>query len=454
MNQSNKKMEWGTLLSPHRLDKPTAVTELGQVRTPFDQDYDRIIFSHPFRSLQDKTQVFPLPENDFVHNRLTHSLEVSSVGRSLGRAVGEQVLKKNETLAEKGLSPHDFGAVVAAACLAHDIGNPPFGHAGESTISNFFKNDPKGLFFKEKVSKSEWQDLISFEGNAQGFRLLNDPDNKGLQCTAATLATFTKYPRSSGSKKTPGRKSQKKYGYYQSNYPAFQKTAELTGLLPLGEQSWCRHPLAFLVEAADDICYLIIDLEDATRLGLIPFEKTTELLAPIIGSRFDANKLGAIEDSLQKLATLRAMAIHQLIEDCSSVFIQKEEELLTGTFDKALTEQLPYSAALKTISSISIKEIYQSRQVIEREALGLSVLTSLVTCFTEAAFYCIFNREERMPQHGTHFSLLPESIRMKLQRDNISIYQSLRWVLDFISGLTDRSALKMHKLLTGQVSVL
>ena len=453
MNQANKKMDWLSLMSPHRLNQQDAVMKVDPLRTPFDQDYDRIIFSHPFRSLQDKTQVFPLPENDFVHNRLTHSLEVSSVGRSLGRAAGEKVLNKYEHLVEKGLSTHDFGAVVAAACLAHDIGNPPFGHAGESTISNFFKNDPKGQFFKGKVSKNEWQDLIAFEGNAQGFRLLNDPDSKGLQCTAATLASFTKYPRSSVDIKTPGRKSQKKYGYFQSNVSTFQKTAELTGLLPLDGHGWCRHPLAFLVEAADDICYLIIDLEDATRLGLIPFEKTKELLAPIIGSRFDSKKLDTVEDPLQKLATLRAMAIHQLIADCCSVFIQKEEELLTGQFDKALTKQLMYSDTLSMVSSLSVKEIYRSKQVIEREALGLSVLTSLLACFTEAAFYCLFNKEERMPQHSTHFSLLPESVQMKLQRDNISVYQSLRWVLDFISGLTDRSALKLHKLLTGQVSV-
>lgn len=446
-------MSWDHLLSAQRLRATMENKPQTHLRSRFEQDYDRIIFSHPFRSLQDKTQVFPLPEDDFVHNRLTHSLEVSSVGRSLGRTVGEEVLKKNPSLQESGVTPHDFGAIVAAACLAHDIGNPPFGHAGESTISSFFKDSKEGQLFKGLVTPEEWLDLTNFEGNAQGFRLLNDPDNKGLKCTAATLATFTKYPKSSHSERIKGRKSQKKFGYYQSNLSDFQETAALTQLSSLGDNRWCRHPLAFLVEAADDICYLIIDLEDATRLGLVPFDETKKLLARVIGDRFDAKKLNALGDTEQKLATLRALAIHQLIIDCSQLFIEKEAEILSGDFDASLTDQLEYADTIQEITRLSIEKIYQSRQVIQREAMGLAVLKNLLTHFTHATYFIVFEPSRQMAIHKTHFQLLPESTKTKLKRENITVYQGLRWVLDFVSGMTDRSALKMHKLLTGQVSV-
>jgi dGTPase len=454
MEEEKKSMSWESLLCPQRLGKPSLAQSNTNLRTPFDQDYDRIIFSHPFRSLQDKTQVFPLPDSDFVHNRLTHSLEVSSVGRSLGRSVGEAVLEAADGLKHKGFTAHDFGAIVAAACLAHDIGNPPFGHAGESTISSFFSDSKAGQFFRDKVKENEWKDLVSFEGNAQGFRLLNDPDNRGLHCTAATLAAFTKYPRSSNAQKIDGRKSQKKYGFCQSNIREFEDVAALTGLLPLGSESWCRHPLAYLVEAADDICYLIIDLEDATQLGLVSFEQTRTLLASIIGERYSEEKLEQIEGNQQKVATLRAMAIYQLIADCSKIFLQNEADILIGGFDKSLTSQLPYAKTIKEISALSVAQIYQSRQVIEREALGLSVLSSLTASFTQAMYYSVFDKKNKMPIHETHYRLLPNAVKNKLDRADITLYQSLQWVLDFISGLTDRSAIRMHKLLTGQVSVL
>jgi dGTPase len=232
-------MNWNTLLSPQRfIDKKPAVSS--PVRSRFEQDFDRIIFSHPFRKLQDKTQVFPLPEDDFVHNRLTHSLEVSCVGRSLGKEVGVVLSQRHSNVIAA-----DVGAIVAAAALAHDLGNPPFGHSGEDAISSFFLHQPNGVAFQNLVSREEWMDLSNFEGNAQGFRILNREGSDGLRLTLATLAAFTKYPRSSSAQKIPERKSQKKYGFTQSEKGIFQQLSERMGLVSLENDNWCRHPLAF-----------------------------------------------------------------------------------------------------------------------------------------------------------------------------------------------------------------
>ena len=300
-------MNWETLLSPQRKGKKGDISSAPS-RSAFEQDYDRIIFSHPFRRLQDKTQVHPLPEHDFVHTRLTHSLEVSSVGRSLGKKAGEVILGRHPELQER-LSLFDFGAVVAAAALAHDLGNPPFGHAGEDSISDFFKHNPAGQSWRTLVTPSQWEDLVRFEGNAQGFRLLNK-DQYGLRLTYACLGAFTKYPCPAMlSERDPARKSQKKFGYFQSEAAFFREVAHHLGLHPLAEDAWCRHPLAFLVEAADDICYSIIDLEDACRLGLVSFDETVELLAGILGDRLNRTKLAASEDLNEKLGVLRSLAI-------------------------------------------------------------------------------------------------------------------------------------------------
>ncbi|MCL4144262.1 UNVERIFIED_CONTAM: hypothetical protein GTU68_063120 [Idotea baltica] len=250
-------MNWKQLLSEQRAGENKSERK-GQ-RSKFEQDYDRIIFSHPFRMLQDKTQVFPLPKQDFVHTRLTHSLEVASVGRSLGKLAGEQILDKHPEIKEDGYTSMDFGAIVSAASLMHDMGNPPFGHAGESAISGYFQKNQTEEVIRPKVSDKEWSDLINFEGNAQGFRLVNKQNYQGLKLTYATLGAFTKYPCESDlSNRDSQRKSQKKYGFLQSNKSVFEELVLEMDLVNLGNQTdavWCRHPLAFLVEAADDICY-------------------------------------------------------------------------------------------------------------------------------------------------------------------------------------------------------
>ncbi|MEQ8553541.1 MAG: deoxyguanosinetriphosphate triphosphohydrolase [Cyclobacteriaceae bacterium] len=441
-------MNWTQLLSTKRFgDKE--VKPNSETRSRFDQDFDRLIFSHPFRKLQDKTQVFPLPEDDFVHTRLTHSLEVSSVGRSLGRAAGEFLLQKHPTLLEEGFTIHDFGSIVGAACLAHDLGNPPFGHSGESAISAFFLNHPDGQFFQQLVAEKEWEDLTNFEGNAQGFRIMNDEKEGGLALTFATLGAFTKYPKTSSAPAVRGRKSQKKYGVYRSNFKQFNLMATDMGLVELGEEAWCRHPLAFLLEAADDICYNIIDLEDGCRLGLVSFEKTKELLAAIIGEKFNEAKLLKIEDQNNKLGMLRALAIGQLIAECIEVFKANENAMLAGEFDQALTDIIPSADALNKISILSIDKIYRSKQVLEREAGGFEVIEQLMNTFAQAVYFKFFEKSLFNPRQRSIYLLMDPSIRLRLEKPDLSVYERLMIVSDFIALLTDSYAIKLYKILNG-----
>ena len=411
-------------------------------RSAFEQDLDRIIFSHPFRRLQDKTQVHPLPEHDFVHTRLTHSLEVSSVGRSLGKRVGEVILQRHSELKEN-FSLFDFGAVVAAASLAHDLGNPPFGHAGEDALSDFFVENPS---FLEKVSKPEWADLIKFEGNAQGFRILNQ-QQYGLNLTAATLGTFTKYPCSSYfPARDKSRKSQKKYGFFHSEEQIFREIAGSLGLIPTGDSAWCRHPLAFLVEAADDICYSIIDLEDGCRLGLVTFEDTVELLAPILREKLDRSKLSRDDGLNRKLGTLRAMSIGELIDACKVVFLDNEQSILDGRFDTALADLTQFREALKVISDISIQKIYHARQVVEIEAAGHEVLPGLLREFITSGN--LLRQKGRSRKYSNLSLLFPPEMRHAIEQSDKE-YTMLRLIVDFVSGLTDKHALTMFRKIKG-----
>ncbi len=437
-------MNWSQLLSSQRLDQKTDATEPS--RSAFEQDYDRIIFSHPFRRLQDKTQVHPLPEHDFVHTRLTHSLEVSSVGRSLGKRVGEVILQRHPEL-QKDFSLFDFGAIVAAASLAHDLGNPPFGHAGEDALSDFFLHHPQGQVFEKQVSTEEWNDLIKFEGNAQGFRLLNKKEY-GLKLTAATLGAFTKYPCPAYfPQRDKKRKSQKKFGFFQTEVVHFQKVANSLGLLQQNENNWCRHPLAFLVEAADDICYSIIDLEDGCRMGLVSVEETVKLMASILGEQFNAEKLKKHIGLNEKLGVLRALVIGKLVEECTNVFLDHEQAILDGTFDHALTDVCPSKTALENISRISIEKIYRSRNVVEIEAAGHEVLPGLLNEFIQAGFHLVTKTPSR--KYANLALLFPEDVRWAIEQDQNSNYNVLRHVIDFVSGLTDRHALSMYRKIKG-----
>ncbi len=442
-------MNWIQLLSDQRPGEK--LKERNTQRSKFEQDYDRIIFSHPFRMLQDKTQVFPLPKQDFVHTRLTHSLEVASVGRSLGKLVGEKILTRHPEVGEKEFSSSDFGAIVSAASLMHDMGNPPFGHAGENAMSEFFKRQCNVDLIKPETTEKEWADLTNFEGNAQGFRLVNKQNYQGLKLTFATLGAFTKYPRESKLDfLDKERKSQKKYGFLQSNKTIFVELAHAMGLVKLGsntDEAWCRHPLAFLVEAADDICYNIIDLEDGTNLDLVSMEETKSLLVEIIGDGFQEEKFNKIQSKKEQVSVLRAMAISELIRQCVRKFIEKEEELLHGSFDKALTGQIEAAAVLEKIQSISFEKIYKSKPVIEREIAGFEVLNGLMETFVPVVV-SLKSTNKMSWHHSSLLSLLPVDFFVEIKNSE-TVYESLLALLDFISGLTDSSALSIFRNIKG-----
>ena len=438
-------MDWSQLLSPARLgSQKTGHAE--QSRSAFEQDYDRIIFAHPFRRLQDKTQVHPLPEHDFVHTRLTHSLEVSTVGRSLGKKAGEIILQRYPDLNGK-ISLFDFGAIVAAASLAHDLGNPPFGHAGEDAISDFFLHHAVGQNFQSQVNEGQWADLIKFEGNAQGFRILNKTEY-GLKLTYAALGAFTKYPCPAFfPQRDKTRKSQRKFGFFESEREIFAEVAAQLGLISRQKNVWCRHPLAFLVEAADDICYSIIDLEDGCRLGLVSFEETVDLLSPILKEKLNRDKLMKDTSLNEKLGVLRAMAIGELIDATTAVFLDHEKEILAGNFDKALTDLCDFKEELKRIGQVSASKIYHARHVVEIEAAGHEVLPGLLEEFILAGLHLMKNSASRKYQNlGL---LLPEEIRKQIEQRPDDIYYLLRNIIDFISGMTDRHALSLFRKIKG-----
>ncbi|HYI77043.1 MAG TPA: deoxyguanosinetriphosphate triphosphohydrolase [Chryseolinea sp.] len=438
-------MNWNTLLSSQRSGQKALASE--QYRSAFEQDYDRIIFSHPFRRLQDKTQVHPLPEQDFVHTRLTHSLEVSSVGRSLGKRVGEVILQRYPEL-QKDLSLFDFGAIVAAASLTHDLGNPPFGHAGEDAISDFFAHHRNGQFFMDKVDAESWADLIKFEGNAQGFRILNK-NQFGLKLTFATLGAFTKYPCPSY---FPSRdklqRSQKKYGFFQTEMPRFMEVASALGLDMVKPGVWKRHPLAFLVEAADDICYSIIDLEDGCSLGLVSYNDAKVLFESVITkSKSKLGKLESIGGQAERIGYLRALAIADLMDECSALFLEYEKNILNGTFDQALCEVCASRDSLKQIITISIEKIYRARSVVEIEAAGHEVIPGLLDEFTQAGVHLIEQKVSR--KYGNLQKLLPPEIAANIKSNPGNYYRMLRDIVDFISGMTDRHAISLYRKIKG-----
>jgi dGTPase len=333
-------MHWEQLLSLKRQGDTgkRLRSEQDDTRLGFEVDYDRIIFSAAFRSLQDKTQVIPLSKTDFVHTRLTHSLEVSVVGRSIGRLVGKKIIEKYPYLKEiHGFHMNDFGAIVAAACLAHDIGNPPFGHSGEKAIGEYFKTG-NGQQYKNQLAEKEWQDLIDFEGNANGFSVLtgNRPGNEGgLRISYATLGAFMKYPKESLPKKPTTAIADKKYGFFQQDKAFFKEVAEELGLISnkTGDNiGFERHPLAYLVEAADDICYTIIDFEDGINLGLVNEDFALEYLIKLVKDSIDVFKYNSLQTKEDRISYLRALAIGSLINDAVRIFIENEESILKGQF--------------------------------------------------------------------------------------------------------------------------
>jgi dGTPase len=446
-------MHWEQLLSLKRQGDTSKRLrrEQDETRLGFEVDYDRIIFSSAFRSLQDKTQVIPLSKTDFVHTRLTHSLEVSVVGRSLGRLVGKRIIEKHPHLHDvHGFHMNDFGAIVAAAALAHDIGNPPFGHSGEKAIGEYFKTGA-GQQYKEQLTAKQWQDLIDFEGNANGFNLLTASRpgiEGGLRISYATLGAFMKYPKESLPKKPTPNIADKKYGFFQSDVASFQDIAKDMGMIPNksgGDIGYERHPLAYLVEAADDICYTIIDFEDGINLGLISEDYALEYLIKLVKDNVQVEKYKTLATKEDRISYLRALAIGTLINDAVNVFIDNEEAILAGNYPYALTDKGNYTAQMNDIIKISIKNIYQSREVIEKEVIGYRIINTLLDTFCTAYNNKFEGAESNYDK--LILKLLPE----KFVTEKMDIYERLLHICHFVSTLTDGKALLLYNTITAGV---
>ena len=443
-------MNWEQLLSLKRQgDKSKRLRkEQDDTRLGFEVDYDRIIFSAAFRSLQDKTQVIPLSKTDFVHTRLTHSLEVSVVGRSLGRLVGKKIIEKYPHLQEiHGYQPNDFGAIVAAASLAHDIGNPPFGHSGEKAIGEYFSIG-KGQKFKEQLHEKQWQDLVDFEGNANGFSVLTATRpgvSGGLRLTYAVLGAFMKYPKESLPKKPTNNIADKKYGFFQTDKIFFQDVASELGMISNksgNDIGYERHPLAYLVEAADDICYTIIDFEDGINLGLVSEDFALEYLIKLVKDSIDSKKYNELITKEDRISYLRALAIGSLINDAVRVFIENELEILNGNFHFSLMDKSKYKAQMDDIIKLSVKNIYQSREVIEKELTGYQIINNLLDKFITA-----FNNKH--DDKTTNFDeLLLKILPEKYHQEKGNLYERLLHICHFISMLTDGNALLYNKIIS------
>jgi len=436
-------MNWEQLLSLKRQGDTSKRLRLEQdeTRIGFEVDYDRIIFSSSFRSLQDKTQVIPFSKKSFVHTRLTHSLEVSVVGRSLGRKTGKIIIEKYPHLKETyGFQSNDFGAIVAAASLAHDIGNPPFGHSGEMAIGDYFKNG-NGSNFKNQLNPQQYQDLCDFEGNANGFKIVSE--NKtgipgGLRLSYATLGAFTKYPKGSIPIKPSLHIKDKKFGFFESQNEFFNNVALELGLNQ-SNGNFFRHPLAFLVEAADDICYTLIDFEDGINLGWISEEFALEYLIRLVKGSIDTKKYNALEHKSDRVAYLRALSVNTLINDAVDIFIKNEEALLNGEYPKSILENSVFKAQMKDIIDISIEKVYKSEEVIEKELKGYQVIHHLLNVFVKAAVNNQQNKTTAFDELA--LACIPKSYIHK----EGDLYTQLLDISCFIASLTDGKALEWYK---------
>ncbi len=456
-------MQWNSLYSAMRSgDTEQKKISSDQIRTSFQRDYDRIIFSSAFRRLQNKTQVFPLPGSVFVHNRLTHSLEVASVGRSLGKAVGEAITEKyiDETEEFHEFYKYELASVIAAACLAHDIGNPPFGHSGEDAIRTFFtelEGADKELIH-EQLTTNQRLDFERFEGNSNALRVLTNNFNEvvtgGYNLTYTTLASIIKYPCSSeeGFNKSTGQIATKKSGYFDSEQQIFNAIANTLGIPkhPDFGTVYARHPFVFLTEAADDICYRIIDMEDAHRLHIVSIQQIEDLFYPFFeeGEGYNSlsyvkKKVGQIIDANQKVQYIRARWIGLMIEKLSKAFMDNEEALLSGTLQHDLMKCLPEQEQklIDAINDFSVKYIYNYRSVVEIEIAGYNVIGGLLKEMVKGVLY------PKEPKSKKILKLVSTQFPVSGEPDKL--YHDIQSVVDFISGMTDLYAIDLYRKITG-----
>jgi len=444
-------MDWKKLLSHQRLGK-TKTTEIIPGRSTFQQDFDRISFSSAFRRLQDKAQVFPLAENDYVRTRLTHSMEVACVGRSLGTGAGVYIC---DNYKPDNIQPSDIGAIVAAASLAHDIGNPPMGHSGEETIRDWFCHSEIGQSMKREMTVKEQADIVNYEGNAQGFRVLAKlemPDNDGgMQLTCATLAAFSKYPIEAIDIDKSAGVGSKKFNFFQDDRDLFAQVAANTGLRKLTgkKHAWSRHPLVFLVEAADDISYRIVDFEDGHKLGIISYKEIEELFMNVINKPELKKDIDKLKDPIRKVEFMRAKAIGKLIGEVIESFIKNHDQILAGEFNQPLVESIPSTEALKIIEQRSVDDIYTYQRAVEIEAAGFELTEGLLNTFAAAINnYAEAKLKNEKPSYRSQkmLQLIPEKYR-NVNPD--SSYLRLLNLLDFISSMTDSYAVALYKKIKG-----
>lgn len=434
-------MNWNQLICDKRLGMEEFHDDRHHTRSDFQRDYDRLIFSSPFRRLQNKTQVFPLPGSIFVHNRLTHSLEVSSVGRSMGNEIALRLRDKYASVSwtQKLDCLRD---IVAAACLCHDLGNPPFGHSGEKTISTYF-SEGNGQALKEQVGNREWADLINFEGNANSFRLLTHRfkgrRNGGMAMTYSSLASIVKYPYSSLHAGEKG-----KFGFFSSEEEIFRRVATQLGMPETDSGKFARHPLVYVTEAADDICYQIMDLEDAHKLKIIGLQEVVELLFGFFGST-DKERMqrmmNHLDDPNEKIAYLRSNAIGAMVVDCADVFSKNEETILAGEFRGTLVDNMNprLKDAYAKCSATAWNKIYCAPEVVDIELAGNRIITYLLDTLMDAV----------MNPDKNYSGLLLNIIPGQCDTSASTLYERIQSVLDHISGMTDVYALDLFRKLNG-----
>lgn len=439
-------MNWERLISAKRLGMEGIETIHKDDRSAFLRDYDRLIFSAPFRRLQNKTQVFPLPGSVFVHNRLTHSLEVACVGRSLGNNVARGILLEHPELVTSNIT--EIGNIVSAACLAHDMGNPPFGHSGEKAISAYF-TEGKGQSLEQMFSDRprQWTDIINFEGNANAFRLLAHQfigrRKGGFAMTYSTLASIVKYPYASILAN-----GKHKFGFFDSEAPIYARIADELGIIRISEPGeplkYVRYPLVWLVEAADDICYLLMDLEDAHKLKLLSTDNTISLMMDFLEptERDHAKSIiGMVTDVNEQVSYLRSKLVGVLVEECTQVFLENEKAILDGSFSGSLIKHISPTPreAYQRLSDLSIRKIYRSRDVLEVELAGFRIISTLLDLMIEA----VQNPDRE------YSKLLIGRVSSQYDINATDIYHRIQAVLDYISGMTDVYALDIYRKING-----
>ncbi len=441
-------MDWNTLISNKRLGQENLHFKRKDDRTEYKRDYDRLIFSAPFRRLQNKTQVFPLPGSIFVHNRLTHSLEVSSVGRSLGDDVARALTQLHPELSKSHI--HSLGSIVSAACLAHDMGNPPFGHSGERAIATFF-SEGEGQEYRKLMTESQWNDLTHYEGNANAFRLLTHQFKGrragGFVLTYSTLASIVKYPFPSC---LAGKKQ--KFGFFETEEATYRQIADELGISYTEEHTdngsirrYSRYPLVYLVEAADDICYEIMDIEDAHKLRLLTTKETQDLLLPFV----DPDKtdhvleiMESVDDINERIVYLRSCAIGTLERECVNAFVNNEHDILGGTFTGSLISHVTprIRDAYEQCVKVSKAKIYNSKDVVDIELAGYKIIYTLIQLFTTAA----------MTPEKAYSQLLLNRVSSQYDVTAQNPYYRIMAVLDYISGMTDVFALDLYRKINGE----